>query len=84
MASKLCPRGDRCSDVRLYCRVTLLAGPQDLRKVTLFRWLHRILTVETERFSSSLFCFLFFSDCFEDLLEGLDDDDDFLDEALLV
>ena len=23
-------------------------------------------------------------DCFEDLLEGLDDDDDFLDEALLV
>lgn len=29
------------------------------------------------------FCF-FFSDCFEDLLEGLDDDDDLLDEALLL
>ena len=30
------------------------------------------------------FLFPLFSDCFEDLLEGLDDDDDFLDEALLV
>lgn len=28
--------------------------------------------------------FFFFSDCFEDLLEGLDDDDDLLDEALLL
>lgn len=26
----------------------------------------------------------FFSDCFEDLLEELDDDEDLLDEALLV
>ena len=39
----------------------------------------------TERFSFTLFLFsFFFSDCFEDLLEGLDDDEDFLDEALLV
>ncbi len=30
------------------------------------------------------FSLCIFSDCFEDLLEGLDDDEDFLDEALLV
>ena len=32
----------------------------------------------------SFLFFFFFSDCFEDLLEGLDDDDDLLDEALLL
>ena len=28
--------------------------------------------------------FVLFLDCFEDLFDGLDDDEDFLDDALLV
>ena len=31
-----------------------------------------------------LFVCLFVLDCMDDLLEGLDDDEDFLDEALLL
>ena len=42
-------------------------------------------TLSTHTVKTLILSFFFFSsDCFEDLLEGLDDDDDLLDEALLL
>lgn len=87
MASKLCPQGDPCWEVRLYGRVTPLAGQQGQEIANLIKFVELVASRPDRRgrkiFLLTFFCFLF-SDCFEDLLEGLDDDDDFLDEALLV
>ena len=44
-----------------------------------------VKTLSTHTVKTLILSFFFFSsDCFEDLLEGLDDDDDLLDEALLL
>ena len=44
-----------------------------------------VKTLSTHTVKTLILSFSFFSsDCFEDLLEGLDDDDDLLDEALLL
>ena len=44
-----------------------------------------VKTLSTHTVKTVILSFFFFSlDYFEDLLEGLDDDDDLLDEALLL
>lgn len=84
LASNLCPQNDRCrkgSTVLSSYFSGWTTRPQKSNFVSL------VASCPDRRDRKVLiltFLFPFVSDCFEDLLEGLDDDDDFLDEALLV